>query len=202
VSVRAGFTLIEMLAVLLIVSLLVGVLVVSFGGAESAVRADLTRTRMVQVSAVLTEYEIEHGDWPRSSFGADLGGAPNALNTGGECLVLALWRKGFAGGGLDEEWLGNSDGDTAKKELDGAFADRGLRELLDSWDNPIAYFHHADYGRSDLYLTLDPKSGEELESAASAAKDPDTGRWLRATTFQLVSAGEDGRFGTEDDVRP
>lgn len=196
----AGFTLLELLAVLLILSLLVAVLVTTLGSAEEVVQEKLTGTRLAQIASVLTEYEIDQGDWPPSAFTAEQGEAPNGTNVGAECLVLALWAGGRDGAGLDEDWLGNVDGDYAKKKLDGTFPDRGLRELLDTWGNPIAYLHHADYGRSDLYLTLDPLTGEKVESVVEARKNPATGDFADRRRYQLISAGADGRFGTEDDV--
>ena len=196
----AGFTLIEMLAVLLILSLLVGVLVVQLGGAGEVVQGNLTESRLAMIGAVLSEYELERGDWPASQLTTDQGAAPNATNLGAECLVIALWSREWDGKGVDDLDLVNSDGDLARKRLVDGFDDLQLRELADHWGNPIAYFHHNDYGREDLYVTFDPVTGEPVESVARARKDPDTGRWYRGRKFQLLSAGSDGLFGTEDDI--
>lgn len=196
----SGFTLIEMLAVLLILSLLVGVLVVQLGGAGEVVRGNLTEARLAMIGAVLSEYELDRGDYPPSQLTADQGAAPNATNLGAECLVIALWSREWDGKGVDDLDLVNTDGDLSRKRLVDGFDDLELRELADRWGNPIAYFHHADYGREDLYVTIDPITGERIESIARARKDPETGRWYRGRKFQLLSAGSDGSFGTEDDI--
>ena len=48
--------------------------------------------------------------------------------------------------------LVNSDGDPLAKTPTG-FESADLCELEDEWGNPIAYFHHRDYGRDDAYVT-------------------------------------------------
>ena len=195
---RAGFTLIELMAVLLILSLLVGVLVVQLSGVQEVVEEGDTEQRLARISAAISGWEVDAGDWPRSSFTAEQGTPPNEINLGVESLVLGLWSKTSDGAGLEDGWLDNVDGDETKKRLSSAFGDRQLRELVDAWGNPIAYFHHVDYGRVDLYSTFDPETGEVFDSEAVALKHPDTGRYFRKNKFQLISAGLDGEFGTED----
>ena len=199
-SARAGFTLIEMMAVLLILALLVGVLVVQLSGVQEVVEVGDTEQRLARIGAAISGWEIDRGEWPRSSFTAEQGTPPNEFNLGVECLVLGLWSEETDGAGLEDGWLDNTDGDETKKRLASAFGDRQLREIVDAWGNPVAYFHHVDYGRTDLYTTFDPATGEPLESAARALRNSDTGRYFRKNKFQLISAGLDGEFGTEDDI--
>jgi hypothetical protein len=75
-----------------------------------------------------------------------------------------------------------------------------LFELSDAWGNPLAYIHHLDYERVFTYRAVDTETGEENDFELKARKNPKTGRWEEPHGFQLVSAGSDGRFGTEDDL--
>lgn len=196
---RAGFTLIELLAVIVILAILMAFLLTTLGGQEEAVRVNLTRTFLENVEAVVGEYEREEGDFPPSAWSSEWGAQPNATNLGAEALVVALWREEGGGVNLSEDVLVNTDEDRASRRLT-VFPRRDLFELRDQWDNPIAYFHHRDYGRRDLYVTEDPETGELLESTAVARRSGRTGDWANRRTFQLLSAGPDGRFGTEDDI--
>lgn len=196
---RAGFTLIELLAVIVILAILMAFLLTTLGGQEEVVRVNLTRTFLENVEAVVGEYEREEGDFPPSAWSADWGAPPNMTNLGAEALVVALWREDRGGVNLSDDVLVNSDGDRSRDRLT-VFPRLDLFELRDQWDNPIAYFHHRDYGRRDLYLTEDPETGEPLESTAVARRSERTGDWANRRTFQLLSAGPDGQFGTEDDI--
>lgn len=199
---RAGFTLIELLAVLLIVGILASILVTQLGGAEESARIQTTRQSLSELRAVIDQYANEFGDAPASSFTEEQGVANEGTNVGAEALVVALWSRGWEAGGLTdlEDGLVNTDLDASSKALTD-FATRDLLEIPDAWSNPIAYIHRRDYdARPREYVTLDPVTGEEIRSAAAALENPTTGRWYRHGSYQLVSAGPDGRFGTEDDV--
>jgi prepilin-type N-terminal cleavage/methylation domain-containing protein len=196
---RGGFSLIELLAVLVIISILAYFLVVSMGGAREVVEVGLTRSRIAELGTMLSAWTDEQGDYPLSTFEAGYGAAPNALNLGAECLYLALCAEGRDGQGVLDEQLENTDGDRLSARVAG-FESLELFEISDDWGNPIAYQHHRDYGRKDLYLTLDPDTGEELESVVEAAKSSKTRRYHQPQGFQLVSAGPDGHFGTDDDI--
>ena len=93
----------------------------------------------------------------------------------------------------------NLDGDDAKKTLT-KFPRAALFELADEWKNPIAYFHRRDYGRRDSYVVEDPDTGEQRESFVGAVTNPTTQRYHNPQSYQLISAGADGQFGTEDDI--
>jgi prepilin-type N-terminal cleavage/methylation domain-containing protein len=199
-SARAGFTLLELLAVMVILGILVTLLVTALSGNDDVVKTKLTRVELSQIQTVCEAYERRFGDFPPSSFGADAGSLPNNLNLGGEALVVALWSKGYeAGGALDPEGLVNTDGDRTVKNLTD-FGDGQLFELGDAWGNPIAYLRADDYDREQTYLTEDLLEGGTLECRVQAARDEKLGRYHQHGRFQLISAGADGEFGTEDDV--
>lgn len=197
---RDGFTLIEVLAVIVILSILITFLVPKLLGAEDVVKAENTRAFLLQISTALSEYEAETGDFPTSDFSAEMGVPPNQINVGAEALVIQLWSQEFDGLGLSQDALVNTDGDSSAKRLT-TFGNRELFELCDSWENPIAYLHRRDYGRTDVYVTWDPETGEEIpDNRVRARTNEVTDRYERPKTYQLISAGQDGRFGTEDDI--
>jgi prepilin-type N-terminal cleavage/methylation domain-containing protein len=196
---RSGFTLIELLAVLVILGLLIAVLVPRLVGAIAGAKARLQSADFVKVDAALAEYEHQMGDYPPSHFLEEWGPPRNDTNLGAEALVLSLWSPKWSGTGLPADRLVNSDMDSSKKAL-ATFPKPDLFELADQWHNPIAYFHRRDYGRKDKYITHDNKTGEEIEGTVVAQKDPVTGLYYNATRYQLISAGLDGVFGSEDDI--
>jgi prepilin-type N-terminal cleavage/methylation domain-containing protein len=196
---RAGFTLIELLAVLVILSILIVFLVTRLGKAGDVAKERLCRARLALISAAIDEYEHELGHYPPSRFQEAWGQPPNAINLGAEALVLALWSPDWGGVTLSEDELVNTDEDRAKHPL-AKFATPDLLELGDPWKNPIAYLERADYARQDVYATIDPQTGESLESTVTARVNQVTGRPFEPTKYQLISAGPDGEFGTDDDI--
>lgn len=202
-NARAGFTLIEILAVMLVLSILVTLLVTQLGGAEDVARTETTRQRLAVVGAAVDHYENEFGDYPPSSFAEETGVINDGTNVGIEALVVAFWSGGWEAGGLlpdlaDE--LVNTDEDVAPRSLTD-FESRALLEIPDAWGNPIAYFHRRDYALTNReYTTVDPETGVPLSSTPLAYKNPVTGRYYQATRYQLISAGPDGAFSTEDDI--
>lgn len=200
---HSGFTLIELLAVILIIGILAGILLTQLGGAEDAAKSSAARNLLSQITAACDHYEDAFGDYPPSSFSDEQGVDNGGTNVGVEALVVALWSKGYDAGGLlgdVKDGLGNLDGDNSAQTLTD-FGTRGLLEILDPWGNPIAYLHRRDYEQKGrLYLTIDNETGEEVRTAALARKNATTGTFYRESKFQLLCAGIDGRFGTEDDI--
>lgn len=198
-SPRAGFSLIELLAVMVILSILLVFLAFRLGGMGDTAKARLTETYLGEVSLAVSEYEHETGDYPGSSWNSDWGAQPNKMNVGIEALCIALWSEDYGGTALNEDRLDNTDGDRAKKSLT-SHESRDLFELTDEWGNPIAYLHRRDYGREDLYTTIEMETGEWIDSTVKAVKSPKTGSYYNPRGFQLISAGIDGVFGTNDDL--
>lgn len=195
---RAAFTLLELMAVVVILGILIGLLVTALGGAEESAKVRMTRVELTQLQAAIDAYEREHGRYPPSVLPPEAGGA-NAVNVGVEALVATLWSDGYEGGGdLDADALVNTDGDSSKKQFTD-FPDRQLFEFADQWGNPIAYFHHRDYERPQMYTVEDQNTGELLDDQVVAFENPATKRYYRHDSFQLISAGPDGRFDTLED---
>jgi prepilin-type N-terminal cleavage/methylation domain-containing protein len=195
---NAGFTLIELLAVLLIISILAWVLMVNIGGARDVIEEGNTELFIGKLELALGEYVDEFGDYPLSIFTPEQGTPPNNVNLGSECLYLALCGEGMIGEGEFDDRLENTDSDSLSRRVSG-FATLRLFELVDDWGNPIAYLHHRNYDRQDVYSTLNIDA-ELLESVVRARRNAKTERFQNPRTYQLLSAGLDGEFGTEDDI--
>jgi len=197
-AARAGFTLLELLAVIVILGILMIFLVPLLGKSEDVARMQTTRAYLSTLGSAISEFENEKGDFPSSSWKDEWGTPPNTTNIGAEALVIALfgskWRTS-----ISEDRLINTDNDESKKALAG-FPKPALFEIKDEWDNPIAYSHRRDYDHPQTYLLKDPKTGEARESVFKARQNPQTGQYWNPKGFQLVSAGPDGEFGTEDDI--
>lgn len=189
---KAGFTLVEILAVLLILSILIGILMTSLFNASESANAKMTATRLEMINEAMSAYERDKGDYPPSTFDGVVGASGTSINRGIEAATRALYAPPFNGKGLSDDLLLNTDGDSLGGEE--------LFELVDMWDNPIAYFRRQDYGKPQAYVTFDGETGVEVENEVQARKHPVTGRWANHQSFQLISAGSDGVFGTEDDI--
>ena len=196
---RRGFSLIELLAVIIILGILMTFLTFRLMGMGDSAKISLTEQNLRMIGGEISSYEGEQGDYPPSSWNQEWGALPNKMNLGAETLCVSLWSKDHGGTGISEDNLVNTDEDQSRKNLT-THARNELFELRDAWDNPIAYFHRRDYGREDLYWTLDPETGEQLDSTARARTNPATGNPYNPRTFQLLSAGLDGVFGTPDDI--
>jgi len=200
---RAGFTLIEVLTVILIISILAAVLVTQLGGATEAAKRDTARQDLAKLEGAIQSYQNEFGACPMSSFTPAQEVSNEGANVGVEALVVALWSKKYEAGGLLEDVrdkLVNTDGDSSPKALTD-FGNRELLEIADPWENPVAYIERADYGVVNReYMLFDGETGALESTAPAAFKNPRTGQYFRPQSFQLISAGPDGKFGTEDDI--
>lgn len=200
-SVRAGFTLVELLAVMLILSILLAVLVPNLFSGGEAVGTSSTRAFLSQLSAEIDAYENKMGDYPRSVFAKDLDPKPTTVNMGIEMLVIALMPAdtSYRTATNYDDRLINTDGDDTKRSLT-RFTNSEAFELKDHWDNPIAYLHRRSYAKGGVYRTYSSDEGDWVEQRVTGAINPATGDPFRPDSFQLISAGSDGVFGTEDDI--
>lgn len=194
---NAGFTLIEMIAVVVILSILIVILVPKLMGGGDTVRAGNTRAFLASLASKIAEYEQEQGDWPKSSAATAMD-LPNKLNLGSELLVVALYAPERPDPGLPDERLCNTDADKSRKSLT-RLASADLFEIADDWGNPVAYVHRVDYGTPMDYQTLSADGSEWVQSV-KALKNPRTEDYYNRAGFQLISAGPDGEFGTKDDI--
>ncbi len=198
-NARGGFTLIEVLAVIVILGILMIVLLPRLTGMNDRALARSTGVFIATIDSAAHEYEGRFGDFPPSQFQEKWGTAPNSTNLGAEALYLSLWSTDWAGVTIPEDKFGNTDNDEVKKAFT-RFPTNALQELKDDWNNPIAYFHRRDYGRTDNYVVTNAEAGGIEELPVKALMNPATKTYFNSNTFQLISAGIDGKFGTEDDI--
>lgn len=200
-SRRGGFTLIELLAVILIIAMLMAFLLPNLFAGEKAVKVNSTRSLLAQLSAEIDAYEREAGDLPRSTFPAALDPKPTPVNMGIEMLVIALMPAdgSYQASGEYDEKLVNTDGDDTKRSHT-RFTKSDAFELRDPWDNPIVYLHRRSYEKGCSYLAYVPAEGDFIEQRVAAVINPITGDPYRPRSYQLISAGPDGVFGSQDDI--
>ncbi len=208
----AGFTLIELLVVIGILALLITALAPAiFSGLRAGDETE-TEARMTQLVSMIEAYERHYGTYPSDDFTITARslqsawelGPDNGKNTGIESLVQQLHMDAQAGGTLDEheDWLANTDGDKAPKPIP-QLERRELVEVLDAWGTPFIYFS-GKYGSGMTgQQTVKTKSIDGIDGIELVGKpvqNPRTGGPLGAKKYQLLSAGADLQFGTEDDI--
>jgi len=124
---------------------------------------------------------------------------PNTPTSSGRlCFFKAIFAEGYAGHRPDSTSnLINSDEDEANKNKT-VFEVPDLLEFQDSWGNPLIYIRHTDYGKSFTYTFMGEDGWEPMD--VQAVKNPRTGIYYKFESCQIISAGSDGIFDTEDDV--
>ncbi|MSR74905.1 MAG: type II secretion system protein [Planctomycetes bacterium] len=207
---RAGFSLVELLVVMAILSVLGGLAVIGLPRMLRAGDKSLMENVILQLDAALQSYEADskNGDYPPTLLDSDefpgVGQRINLDNCGNESIVLCLNRRGHASRfdieGMKGVSYTNIDADRTQAVLT-SFSndDRELYELVDVWGMPIAYFHHRDYGVVES-RDLGRTSGVEDLVKAVAWTNPKTRNFYQRDKFQIISAGPDMKFNTEDDI--
>jgi prepilin-type N-terminal cleavage/methylation domain-containing protein len=205
-----GFTLVEILVVLAILSVLAGLVTVSVQRARKFADVKKVRFEIQQLEAAALAYKNGFGDYPPTTLAHTLAGfRPNGANDGNESLVVHVGA-GKHGGpffpDFEEARLVNADGDRLdpkyqgllKKELESAWNTPELLEFTDLWGNPYVYIHHRDYAASAPHGYQGPKGRVQVKAAKSAT----TGTFQKATSFQIWSFGPNGQNdgGEGDDI--
>lgn len=194
-----AFTLIEVLVVIAVIAILIGLSFPAMSAVRRSSARKALRALLQRIALACATYEQDMGDYPPSNP-KKVGLPGNGRNDGGEVLVRCLTTSQKGGPYLDDledSALGNLDGDTlsGSDPTGSTIASRELLELIDPWGNPVLYLHHADYDKGGSVLLA---SGELVK--VPAHKSDVTGQYTDLTKFQLLSAGPDGVFLTEDDV--
>ncbi|MFN0057170.1 MAG: type II secretion system protein [Planctomycetota bacterium] len=186
-----GFTLVELLVVILILSMLMALSMPVLSYARAKQKKTVCKNDIEQLSLAISSYSTETGDFPPSRLGR--GG--NGQNDGIESLLAHLMSRDNGGPfltELKEQQLENLDGDSLTdaalaKTLDWTFGDLQLREYVDVWGNPYVYFHNRDY-ESTQSVQL-PQAKKIVVSAGRSAK---TATFYSPSSYQLWSLGPDG----------
>jgi prepilin-type N-terminal cleavage/methylation domain-containing protein len=196
-----GFTLVELLIVIGIIGLLAVVLLPGILETEGAAKATATQATMLQLKTGCETFARKHGYYPPDDLkspeaqGASAWKPDNGLNTGIESLVVFLSQSRQDGIDLSElsDHFTNTDKDDHGVDLP-VLRRRDRIEIADAWGRPFAYF-----GKFGMDKTQQVAMPEQDALPARAKKRAD-GTHLGAGKFQLLSAGKDGIFGTDDDL--
>jgi prepilin-type N-terminal cleavage/methylation domain-containing protein len=194
-----GFTLIELLVVLTILGMLFGIGAIAVNRFTAQGPIAKTQAIVMMTEGLLEQYRNEKGDYPPSSL-ARLGvRAPNALFEGNEAMVLAFYSKDWNGNRIDEQYLMNLDDDRADKNVS-IHGEPVLLEMVDAWGNPLVYLHSSQYEAVHEY-EFQSDTSDSVRVQVRAAKNPLTASYYAKESYQLVSVGEDGVYGTDDDIK-
>ena len=212
---QAGFSFIEILIVMGIISVLVGGVVVAIGmwaekGPEFQTKNTLNKTKML-----IENWKTWASFYPPTDVtkigglvGNTVGKVPapdNKTNEGIESVYQALYWPGFKS---DPDWdvgteLANKDEDKLRKAIN-KLQDPELKEIIDGWGNPLVYFSNIDYAKyadSGQSYTSRAPDGLEIEVEARPWRNED-GTFANPLGFQIYSMGPDGEPNTDDDVTP
>jgi general secretion pathway protein G len=98
-SVRRAMTLVEVLAVVVILGLLAGTLAIGFSGAFGKGKRELAKTAIGQIIARLETYHMDTGSWPSPDLGlaalSDGHAAPTSSYYLGADKLLDPWNRPF-----------------------------------------------------------------------------------------------------------
>ena len=199
----AGFTLVELLIVISILGVLAAVLVPALIGGDESAKRTATEARMQQLETACGTFEREYGIYPSDDLSPPPGEKAdwkkdNERNTGIESLVCMVSRGKQKGGssllGFADNIV-NTDGDTHGAPLPMLDGRTDRVEIADDWGTPLVYFNARSF---DKKQTVVP--GVDLAPVLVAAKKRPDGSYYGGRKFQLLSAGPDLTFGTDDDI--
>ncbi|MFT7517400.1 MAG: prepilin-type N-terminal cleavage/methylation domain-containing protein [Myxococcota bacterium] len=193
---QAGFTLMELMIVLLIIGILSASFIAFGGNSLEKGKIKAAKANLHAISAMIESYRSVEGEYPTDYLPTNI--AANSINDRSEALYLALFDAEYTGQRPSQEWLINTDGDEASRNTT-VLGTRELFELGDEWDNPIVYFDSLHYNDRKVTLVL---AGEGFidEQEVNPHRNERTKSFSKPSSFQLVSAGPDGEFGTDDDI--
>ncbi len=202
----AGFTLVEVLVVILILAALAGLIAPALRLARRRADKHFTKQEITRLSLAIENFADQDpfGDWPPARL-AQLGVGPsNEINEPTESLVLCLSTQRGEGPyfQFDLERLVNLDGDEVdedvlKRKLRTPFEGGRLFEYADLWGNPYVYIPAEAYGAALNYV-----DAEGRPFTAKLEKDPRKGVFPAPLKFVIWSLGPDGvnQNGNGDDI--
>ena len=202
-----GFTLIEMLVVLVIISILAALVSVGLMAAIRNARISNTQAMLDTIDGVCSQYRMRWGAYPPSSLTSFKVKVPNDTNNGIEALVACLSSE--LGGGVlyqppaEEQYVNTDEDKISKNPNKWFFGDTDLREITDQFGYVLVYVNHRDYAKPKkeilTYKFLADKKVKKVQ--VTVIKSEATKAFWRPAKFQLWSVGGDGKPGTEDDIR-
>jgi prepilin-type N-terminal cleavage/methylation domain-containing protein len=205
-----GFTLVELLVVIGLLSLLFVALMPMINKADDTRLLAQCTQAVEQVASAAQGYANQRdlGDFPPDDFRDTRTPATikapndNGINTGIESFLVFVNRaesREPAFPSSNDLPLTNTDADKIQgvaTKLEKA----EKQEVCDPWGNPLAYFHWRGYGKEQTYRYGEEGAGGDSEQRGVQAWRGKDGQYLNKRTFQVFSAGPDGRYGTGDDI--
>jgi prepilin-type N-terminal cleavage/methylation domain-containing protein len=193
---QAGFTLMELMIVLVIIGILSAAFVAFGGNSLEKGKVKAAKANLHAISAMIESYRSVEGEYPSDYLPSGI--AVNTTNSRAEALYLALFDAEYTGQRPSQDWLINTDSDESVRNTT-ALGTRELFEIGDEWDNPIIYFDSLHY--NDRIATI-VMAGEAVieEQEVNPHRNERTNSFSKPSSFQLVSAGPDGLYGTNDDI--
>jgi prepilin-type N-terminal cleavage/methylation domain-containing protein len=174
---KRGFTLVELMIAISIITLLTTMVTVGLLKAKGNAKIQTTRALIANIQAGIENYYGAFGDYPPTSL-EDSGMSVNGVNNGIESVVVCLSTSNKGGpfllGVLESKY----------KDLD----NDNVREIIDEWNHPLIYFHSRDYdnpGKGGSY------SFRKTGDAINPPVNPATMTYYNPYTFQIWSVGPD-----------
>lgn len=204
---RHGFTLVELLTVIIIISLLAGMISGAAYYAVTSVNQSVIRQEISQLELALNAYKAEFGEYPPDNESDAVKHIqrcyPNATNTKVWCTKLTPATALVV-------FLGPRCADpTAPFATNPYSSDVSITKPFFEFDkNRISEISSGDYGYlprgcTEPYYYLKAKQskgrGSYNTSGYSAYQDLN-GDWYNENSFQIISAGLDNDYGTDGDT--
>ena len=199
---RRGFTLVEILVVVTILSILMGVLVVGLGFARKRAKVRTTKMLLQKIRSALSSYYTDFGAYPPTSLESLGVKVENQVNLGIESLVSCLLTQRKRGPYLRDykpRELQNYDKDRLPDFNDSANKSGEAFELVDPWGMPYVYLYGGDYEEKQPWVYQGKK---KRQVQVRPLLDPKTKNFARLYEYQIWSLGPNGKNdqGKGDDI--
>ena len=186
---------------LMIVLVIIGILAAAFaaigGNMFGASKDRAAQAQLQSLGVMLQSYRSIEGEYPDDRL--PKGVTTNRFNTHSEALFLALFDPEYSGERPSQDWLVNTDGDESTRNMT-ILQSRELFEIGDEWGNPIIYFESLHYNDKNGATVQAGEDDFYEEQTVAPVSNERTGSFYEPNGFQLISAGPDGLFETEDDI--